>query len=55
MTCGQISLKQIKVRGDFERGMAITGTILGYVGHVFSVIYLIVMVALVVASAPYGS
>lgn len=43
--CGHIALSQIKRTGESGRGMAIAGTIIGYVGLVASVIAIIVALA----------
>ncbi|WP_166877207.1 MULTISPECIES: DUF4190 domain-containing protein [unclassified Salinibacterium] len=39
--CGHIALSQIKRTGESGRGMAIAGTIIGYVGLVLSIIAVI--------------
>ena len=41
---GHMSLKQLKTNGEAGRGMALTGTILGWVGIGFAVIGIILIV-----------
>lgn len=43
--CGHIALSQIKRTGESGRGMAIAGTIIGYVGLVAGIIVTIALVA----------
>jgi peptidoglycan biosynthesis protein MviN/MurJ (putative lipid II flippase) len=49
---GHISLNQIKNTGEQGRGMALAGTILGYVGLVFTIIWIIVAVVFAAAYVP---
>ena len=49
--CGHIAMSQIKRTGEQGQGMALAGTIIGYVGMVFSVIAVIGLVAAAAAGA----
>jgi hypothetical protein len=49
---GHISLGQINKTGEQGRGMALAGTILGYVGLVFTIIWIIVAVVFAAAYVP---
>ena len=47
--CGHIALSQIKKTGEKGRGLAIAGLVLGYLGLVAGLIFIIVMVAVIMA------
>jgi hypothetical protein len=49
--CGHIAMSQIKRTGEQGQGMALAGTIIGYVGMVLSVIAVIGLVAAAAAGA----
>jgi hypothetical protein len=49
---GHISLSQIKKTGEQGRGMALAGTILGYVGFVITIIWVIVAVVFAAIYVP---
>ena len=52
---GHIALSQIKKTGEKGRGLALWGTILGYVGVLVSTIFVIITIALVIAAASTGA
>ena len=52
---GHIALSQIKKSGEKGHGLALWGTILGYVGLVGGVIFAFAMIALFVAAASTGT
>ncbi|MEC5184522.1 hypothetical protein RCH12_001991 [Cryobacterium sp. MP_3.1] len=53
--CGHIALSQIKRTGEKGRGLAIAGLVLGYVGLISGLIFLIVMIGVIMAGISEGS
>lgn len=49
--CGHIALKQIKRTGEGGRGLALAGTIIGYVATVFWIIFIIIAIIASIAGA----
>ncbi|TDP92400.1 uncharacterized protein DUF4190 [Leucobacter luti] len=49
--CGHIALKQIADSGEGGRGMALAGTIIGYVGLVLGLVWLIIVFAMLGAAS----
>ncbi|TFD71828.1 DUF4190 domain-containing protein [Cryobacterium sp. Hb1] len=52
---GHIALSQIKKTGEKGRGLALWGTILGYVGLLGGTIFTIITIAFVIAAASTGA
>ena len=52
---GHIALSQIKKTGEKGHGLALWGTILGYVGLLGSTIFVIITIAFVIAAASTGA
>ncbi|MFC9559314.1 DUF4190 domain-containing protein [Agromyces sp. NPDC056965] len=52
---GHIALSQIKKTGEQGRGLAIAGLIIGYVGLAAGLIWIIVVIAILMAGAASGS
>ena len=52
---GHIALSQIKKTGEKGRGLALWGTILGYVGLLGVTIFIIITIAFVIAAASTGA
>ena len=53
--CGHIALSQIKKTGESGRGLAIAGLVLGYIGLVGGLIFIIVWFALFASLASSGA
>ncbi|POH68552.1 MULTISPECIES: DUF4190 domain-containing protein [Cryobacterium] len=53
--CGHIALSQIKRTGEKGRGLAIAGLVLGYVGLISGLIFLIVTIGVIMAGISEGS
>lgn len=53
--CGHIALKQIKETGEQGRGLALAGLIIGYVALAFTIIYIIIAVAVIGSAATYST
>ncbi|ANP73847.1 DUF4190 domain-containing protein [Cryobacterium arcticum] len=53
--CGHIALSQIKKTGEKGRGLAIAGLVLGYVGLIGGIIFIIVIVLATIAGINNGS
>lgn len=51
--CGHIALNQIKRTGENGRGLAIAGLVLGYLGLVVGLIWIVIIIA-TFATAGYG-
>ncbi len=51
--CGHIALNQIKRTGENGRGLAIAGLVLGYLGLVVGLIWIVIIIA-AFATAGYG-
>lgn len=49
--CGHIALSQIKKRGEGGRGLAIAGLILGYLGLVAGIVWLIIVFAVIIPAS----
>jgi len=52
--CGHIALSQIKRTGESGRGLALAGTIIGYVFTGFWVLYIVVVILAVVFAVSVG-
>lgn len=55
VVCGHIALSQIKRTGEKGRGLAIAALILGYVGILLGIVYIIVIIGLVATAASQGT
>ncbi|QYF72612.1 DUF4190 domain-containing protein [Cryobacterium sp. PAMC25264] len=53
--CGHIALSQIKKTGEKGRGLAIAGLVLGYVGLIGGIIFIVVIVLATMAGINSGS
>ena len=53
--CGHIALSQIKRTGERGRGLAIWALVLGYLGILLGVIYVIVIIGVVASGAASGA
>lgn len=53
--CGHIALSQIKKTGEKGRGLAIAGLVIGYLGLISGLIFLVVVVLVTIAGINEGS
>lgn len=53
--CGHIALSQIKKTGEKGRGLAIAGLVLGYLGLISGIIFIVVVVLVTIAGINDGS
>ncbi|MGO4783378.1 DUF4190 domain-containing protein [Cryobacterium sp. W22_MBD10_FK3] len=53
--CGHIALNQIKRTGEKGRGLAIAGLVLGYLGLISGIIFIVVVVLVTIAGINDGS
>ena len=53
--CGHIALSQIKKTGEKGRGLAIAGLVLGYLGLIGTIIYVVVVILVTIAGINDGS
>lgn len=54
IVCGHISLSQIKRTGEQGRGLALAGTILGYVFTILGILAFVGLIAISIAAANAG-
>ena len=53
--CGHIALSQIKKTGEKGRGLAIAGLVLGYLGLIGTIIFVVVVILVTIAGINDGS
>jgi len=53
--CGHIALSQIKKTGEKGRGLAIAGLVLGYLGLIAGIIFIVVVILVTIAGINEGS
>lgn len=53
--CGHIALSQIKKTGEKGRGLAIAGLVLGYLGLISGIIFIVVVILVTIAGINDGS